>query len=200
MCFIWQAKEGTVHSKKIALDKSKDSGSNDISFDAMEFDWSFKASGKSGNALAGEVSGGLSSGSGPAPQPVAPQPVALPPSATPLPLEDAKEMDKLNCKVDEAMRAMAKMSVDAERMMVALPQNALGTRQKDTIEELLKICKDKEVTLRHIAVHGRLPGHTAKINVGALRAIVEEFHSDYSGLKQACQMAQPLLKPPSGSK
>jgi len=152
--------------------------------------------------LAGEVSGsgGMSSGSGLAPQPLATQPVALPPSSTPLPLEDAKEMDKLNCKVDEAMRAMAKMSVDAERMMVALPQNALGTRQKDTIEELLKICKDKETTLRHIAVHGRLPGHTAKINVGALRAIVEEFHNDFSGLKQAFQMAQPLLKPPSGSK
>ena len=40
------------------------------------------------------------------------------------PLEDAKELDKLLRNVDEAMRALTRMSVDAERVTVALPQNA----------------------------------------------------------------------------
>ena len=122
------------------------------------------------------------------------------PRPAPLPLEDAKELDKLLCKVDEAMRAMAKMSVDAERVTVALPQNALGKRQRETIEEHWNMCKDKEATLRHIAVHNELPGHTAKITATALSGIVKEFHEDFTGLKQAVAMAQPLLKQASAAK
>ena len=167
----------------------------------MDLDWGFKGSGKSGNALAREL-GGHSSSSSTLPAPVH-QPVVhhgVAPGPAPLPLEDAKELDKLLCKVDEAMRAMAKMSVDAERVTVALPQNALGKRQRETIEEHWNMCNDKEATLRHIAVHNRLPGHTAKITATALSGIVKEFHEDFTGLKQAVATAQPLLKQASAAK
>ena len=96
----------------------------------MDLDWGFKGSGKSGNALARELGGHSPSASTlPAPvlQPVVHHGVA--PGPAPLPLEDAKELGKLLRKVDEAMRAMAKMSVDAETVTVALPHYALGKRQ-----------------------------------------------------------------------
>jgi hypothetical protein len=178
------------------VDKGRASGSNDLSFDDMGLDFGFTGSGRSGTALAME----LGTGAGvsvtvaqPVAQAVA-QPVAPAPAPAPLPLEDAKELDKFLCKVDEAMRAMARMSVDTERVSVALPQNALGKRQKETIDEHWKICKEKEVTLRHIAVHNKLPGHNAKVTASALKAILNEFHDDYTELKQAVAMAQPLLK------
>ena len=95
---------------------------------------------------------------------------------------------------------MARMSVDTERLSVALPQNALGKRQKETIDEHWKICKEKEMILRHIAVHSELPGHNAKVIASALSGIRKEFHEDFTELKQAVAMAQPLLKQASAAK
>jgi len=62
------------------------------------------------------------------------------------------------------------------------------------VQELLTVCKEKRDTLHHIAVHGCVPGQSAKLGVVGLRATVAEIHTDFKSLQQAVQMAQPLMK------
>jgi hypothetical protein len=189
----YSAEEATVHRKKISLDKSKsDNNQEDMSFDDMDTEWGFKKSGKTQAQLVNEL-GNIDTLS----RSQAPPPNASGSSGSggaPLPIEDAKEWDRLQCKLEEALRSFAKMSVSAEKAIGALASSGLGLKHRDTVQELLTVAKDKRDTLHHIAVHGCVPGQVAKLGVVGLRAIVAEFHTDFKSLQQAVQMAQPLMK------
>jgi len=197
-------KEGTEYTKSVRLDKSKNKdGCDDDMFEELDIDFTMQRSGKTAAQLVEEMpmfevgpieqkqihnvksvpnasSGSSGSGTGSATQA--------------LPLEDAKEWDKLQCKVEEGLRNFAKLSVMADKAIAALSNSTLGMKRKDAVIEMLKVCRDKTETLHHIAVHGTVPGHSAKLGTVGLRNIVSEFSNDFQALQQGVQMAQPLMK------
>jgi hypothetical protein len=205
--------ESTGQKKVIQTKKNKDTmdleEAMDLDFDMVDLGWSFKGSNKALQNIASESSGtgqlaqANASANGQTNASSSGQAIALPngPStvamaqAKPLPIEDMKERDKLMLKVEQALQGASFALLKAAKVVAHCPMNALGKRQRDSINEHMGIVKQKEAMLKHLVVYGSLPNATGPMELASLKELLKEFHEDFSTLRKATEMAAPLMKP-----
>ena len=54
--------------------------------------------------------------------------------------------------------------------------------------------KEQESQLRHISIHGALPGQSRFIGINELKNVLKIFHLHFDDVKKAVEMATPLLR------
>ena len=196
---VYKATESTLHKKKVVTDKTKNDGQDfDFSFDDVDIGWNFKGSNKALQAIASQASGpgqcpptlqpGQASGSGsniPQPQPQKP----------PLALEDAKDKDKLMCKVEEAVKGCYALLLKASKVSAHLPATSMGNKHKASLTEFVDLIKEQETILKNITITGCMPMSNVPMDVRGLKTVLKDFQNCFNDLKQALDMATPLLKP-----
>ena len=202
----YKASEGTKHKKKIEWDKAKsttDTDGLDFTFDDVDMGWGFKDSGKTLRAIAGKAradatrisslsasssgpsgGGGLGHGNGGGERPV-------------LALEDAKERDKVMLKVEEAVRGCGQVLLKSAKTLNHLPASGMGKRSKDMLVETMGPVQQFEDKLKYLTIHGTLPGESKVQSSESIKAILKDYQGYFNDLKQALDMASPLLKPVS---
>ena len=148
--------EGTTHRKKIQQDKDNvmDPMDLDFSFDDVDLGWYFNAS---TNALANLVIGKKT------------PPTRLESSASvatgshesfqqaheKLAIEDAKEIDKLLIKAEEAVRGNAGISFKAKKIVKVLPSTVLAKMHCQRLEELKAATEKYSAQLESITIKAR---------------------------------------------
>lgn len=209
---VYSAQEKSKHSKKLEFDacKNKD-GVMDFSLEDLDFGLDMKETGKSLRAIADKArsghghnggssngnASGQSSGSGQSGGAVTQAQVVDPGPGTkpkPLPIEDAKEKDKLMLKVEEATRGCSTLLLKAAKAQANLPTTGTGKRSKAMLAEAVGPVEIWEPKLKHMAIHGCWPGHSEAPAVQQLSQDLKEFAAAFDDLKQALEVAAPLLK------
>jgi hypothetical protein len=158
---VYTETEGTTHKKVIQQNKDKvmDPMDLDFAFDEVPLGWQFKAS---SNALADMAAGkqalpmrsvssaNQSSGSQD-PLPTVSKPV----EKELLPIEDAKEKDKLLIKAEEALKGNASLILKAKKIIKALPATALAKKHCQNLEELKVAVESFSAKLENITIDGQ---------------------------------------------
>jgi hypothetical protein len=54
--------------------------------------------------------------------------------------------------------------------------------------------KEQESQLRHISIHGTLPGQSKILGINELKNVLKSFQLHFDDLKKAMEMATPLLR------
>ena len=120
--------ETTKKSKKAIVDKTKSNnkggvGGEDEDIDDLGFSWGLEVK---------KTRGASSCSAAALPSSVA-RPLVLPAPA-PLPLEDAKAMDKLWLKLEEALKAVGVVRVRVKKLAAQLPESKRGKQTKEDLE------------------------------------------------------------------
>jgi len=202
---VYSAMEKSMHRKKLEYDacKNKDDAM-DFTLDELDFGLDMKETGKSLRAIADKARSGnghsagssIGSASGQSGGSVA-QPMADNGNGTkpkPLPIEDAKEKDKLMLKVEEATRGCSSLLLKAAKAQANLPTTGTGKRSKAMLAEAVGPVEIWEPKLKHLAIHGCWPGHSEAPAVPQLAQDLKDFQTAFDDLKQALEVAAPLLK------
>ena len=202
---MFKASEKVTHTKKVEIDKAKDDASEfDFTFDDVDLGWTMKASSKSlQNIAAGsQLSSGtlesfaMSNAANASGTRIPAKPVQASdkPWDPPLAIEDAKERDRMLCKTEEALRGSYGLSLKLSKVITQLPATVLGSTHKASLEKMDIVGKEQESQLRHISIHGTLPGQSRLIGVNELKTLIKSFQLHFDDLKKAVEMAAPLLK------
>ena len=112
----------------------------------------------------------------------------------PLAIENAKVRGRLLCKVEEALKGSYGLALNLSNVIAQLPATVLGSKDKDSLEEIDTVVKEPESPLKRIAINGTLPGQSTAIGVNELKNVFEPCHVHFDDLKKALDMATPLLK------
>ena len=86
------------------------------------------------------------------------------------------------------------MSWTLSKVITQLPATVLGSTHKASLEKMDIVGKEQVSQLRHISIHGTLPGQSRLIGVNELKALLKSFQLHFDDLKKAVEMAAPLLK------
>ena len=196
---VYTETEGTTHKKIIQQNKDKvmDPMELDFAFDEVPLGWQFKAS---SNALADMAAGkqalpmrsvsNATQGSGSQdPLPTVSKPV----EKELLPIEDAKEKDKLLIKAEEALKGNASLILKAKKIIKALPATALAKKHCQNLEELKVAVESFSAKLENITIDGTLPEETQPVSMAILKDLLKDSWSHSKDLSQACVMAQTLM-------
>ena len=194
---VYTETEGTTHKKVIQQNKDKvmDPMDLDFAFDEVPLGWQFKAS---SNALADMAAGkralpmrsesnAQSSGSQEALPTVPKKEKEL------LPIEDAKEKDKLLIKAEEALKGNAGLILKAKKIMKALPATALAKKHSHHLEELKVAVENFNAKLENITIDGTLPEDSQPVSMATLKELLKDSWAHSKDLSQACIMAQALM-------
>ena len=199
----FEAKEETKHKKKVEWDKDKSKNDDglDFSFDDVDLGMGFKDTGNALRAIAARattesqdkgiavggnatvMTSGPSRGAGPA---LTPRPR--------LAIEDAKERDTIMSKVEEAVKGCGHVLLKAAKCIAHLPQVGMGKKSKDMVQECMEPVQGFEAKLKHLSIHGTVPGQTEPMATDDIKELLKEFQAYFNELKQALDMATPLLK------
>ena len=114
-----------------------------------------------------------------------------------LALEDAKERDKVMLKVEEAVRGCGQVLLKSAKRLNHLPASGMGKRSKDMLVETMGPVQQFEDKLKYLTIHGTLPGESKVQSSESIKAILKDYQGYFNDLKQALDMASPLLKPVS---
>ena len=202
---MFKGTEKVSHSKKVETDKAKnDANDFDFTFDDVDLGWTMKAS---CNALQNIAAGNhLSSGTwgssamsnaanaGGTDIPAKPVQASEKPWGPPLAIEDAKERGKLLCKAEEALKGSYILSLKLNKVVAQLPATILASTHKASLEKMDIVGKEQESQLRHISIHGALPGQSRFIGINELKNVLKIFHLHFDDVKKAVEMATPLLR------
>ena len=112
----------------------------------------------------------------------------------PLAIEDAKERGKLFCKVEEALKGSYALPLKLGRVVAQLPATILASTHKASLEKMDIVGKEPESQLRHISIHGTLPGQSRILSSNELKNVLKSFQLHFDDLKKAVEMATPLLR------
>ena len=112
----------------------------------------------------------------------------------PLAIENAKERDKLLCKVEEALKGSYGLALNLSKVIAQLPATVLSSKHKGSRQEMDIVVSEQESRLEHIAINGALPGQSTAIGVHELKNVLESCQVHFDDLRKALDMAAPLLK------
>ena len=84
---------------------------------------------------------------------------------------DAKEQDRLLCKVEEALKGSYGLALSLSKVTATV----LGSKHKGSQEEMDTVVGEQESRLEHIAINGALPGLSTAIGVHALKNVIQSF-------------------------
>ena len=110
-----------------------------------------------------------------------------------LPIEDAKEKDKLLIKAEEALKGNASLLLKAKKIIRALPTTALAKKHCQNLEELKAAVEELSAKLENIAIDGTLPGEPQLVSLATLKNLLKDSWAHIRGLSEACIMAQALM-------
>ena len=88
-------------------------------------------------------------------------------------IEDAKERDKLLCKAEEALKGSYILSLKLNKVVAQLPATILASTHKASLEKMDIVGKEQESQLRHISIHGALPGQSRFIGINELKNVLK---------------------------
>ena len=115
----------------------------------------------------------------------------------PLAIEDAMERDGLLRKTEEALKRSYGLSLNLSRVIgqfAQLPASILTSRHKLILDTVDIVRQQQEPLLRHIVIHGALPGQSKAIGLNDLKHMLKSFQKNSDELKTGLEMARPLLK------
>ena len=198
---MFKATEKLSHKKRVQTDKAKH-GAHDLAFtlDDVHMDLARKkdlqniavckqlSSGSLGTSAM--TNSARASGAGSPAKPV--QASGKP--GPPLAIENAKERDRLLCKVEEALKSSYGLALNLSKVIAQLPATVLGSKHKGSQEEMYIVVSEQESRLEHIAINGALPGQSTTIGVHELKNVLEPCQVHFDDLRKALDMAAPLLK------
>ena len=75
-----------------------------------------------------------------------------------------------------------------------MPATILASTHKASLEKMDIVGKEQESQLRHISIHGTLPGQSRILSINELKKVLKPFQLHFDDLKKAVEMAAPLLK------
>ena len=110
----------------------------------------------------------------------------------PLAIENAKERDRLLCKVEEALKGSYGLALSLSKVIAQLPATVLSSKHKGSQEAMDIAAIEQESRLEHI--NGALPGQSTAIGVHELKNVLESCQVHFDDLKKALGMVTPLLK------
>ena len=191
---VYIASEGTTRKKVAQQDKDKvmDPMELDFAFDEVPLGWQLKAS---SNALADMAAGQksairrLESNASGSNEPLAPVPM---PKEF-LPIEDAKEKDKLLIKAEEAVKGNASRLLKARKILRTLPATALAKKHCQNLEEIKAAVEEFSAKLETIAIDVTLPGDPQPVPLATLKDLLKDSWAHSKDLSQARIMAQALM-------
>ena len=143
---MFKASEKVTHTK-VETDKAKDDANAfDFTFDDVDLGWAMKASSKAlqniaaGNHFSSDTLGNsaMSNDANAAGTEIPAKPVQAngKPWGPPLAIEDAKERDRLFCKVEEALKGSYVLSLKLGRVVAQLPATILASTHKASLEKM----------------------------------------------------------------
>jgi hypothetical protein len=115
----------------------------------------------------------------------------------PLAIEDAMERDGLLRKTEEALKRSHVLSLNLSRVIAQfaqLPASILTSRHKLILDTVDIVRQQQEPLLRHIVIHGALPGQSKAIGLNDLTHMLKSCQKNLDELKTGLEMARPLLK------
>ena len=115
----------------------------------------------------------------------------------PLAIEDAMERDGLLRKTEEALKRSYVLSLSLSKVIgqfAQLPASILTSRHKLILDRVDIVRRQQEPLLRHIVIHGALPGQSKAIGLNDLKHMLKSCQKNLDELKTGLEMARPLLK------
>ena len=97
-------------------------------------------------------------------------------------------------QVEEALKGSNGLALSLSKAIAQLPATVLGSKDKDSLEEIDIVVKEQESPLKHIAINGALPGQSTAIGVNELKKVLESCQVRFDDLRKTLDMAAPLLK------
>ena len=100
----------------------------------------------------------------------------------PLAIEDAMERDGLLRKTEEALKRSYVLSLSLSRVIAQfaqLPASILTSRHKLILDTVDTVRQQQEPLLRHIAIHGALPGQSKAIGLNDLKHMLKSFSGEF---------------------
>ena len=86
------------------------------------------------------------------------------------------------------------MSLKLSKVITQLPATVLGSTHEASLEKMDIVGKEQVSQLRHISIHGTLPGQSRHIGVNELKALLKSCQVHFDDLRKALDMSAPLLK------
>ena len=81
-----------------------------------------------------------------------------------------------------------RLSLRLSKVIARLPATILASRRKASLEEMDIVMKERAPLLKHIVVHGTLPGQSSFIGVNELKNVIKSFRVRFHDLKKAVGM------------
>ena len=107
------------------------------------------------------------------------------------------ERDGLLRKTEEALSRSYGLSLKQVRVIAQfaqLPASILTSRHKLILDRVDIVRRQQEPLLRHIVIHGALPGQSKAIGLNDLKHMLKSCQKSLAELKTGLEMARPLLK------
>ena len=95
----------------------------------------------------------------------------------------------------EAVTGCYALLLKASKVSAHLPPTVMGNKHKANLIEFVELIKEQEAILKHITITGCMTMSNVPMDVRGLKAVLKDFQNCFNDLKQALDMATPLLKP-----